>query len=131
MDNPELEVILSRNPRKIMNKRESYLLYELGLFGNKPRTWKSYDEIIKSGWKGNVSIRGKKTLDRNDVPYNIPLGMVKEKIRELNQKGFYETDLAFNEAMPDDHLLIQGEVSLLDGWHPHALYYGTRCCGNP
>ena len=24
--------------------------------------------------------------------------------------------------MPDDHLLIQGEVRLLEGWQPHALH---------
>src|SRR3989344_1276336 len=63
--------IMNRNPRKILDKSECYLLYEAGIFGNKALTWKSYDEIIKSGWRNGVCMRSKKGVARKEVRYNL------------------------------------------------------------
>ena len=82
-----IETILARNPREIRNKREFYLLYDRGLFGNKPLTWNSYEEIVESGWKGNVCIRGKRTLDRQLLPYNLLWIMSKKRFMNSKASG--------------------------------------------
>jgi len=102
--------VLSRNPRKILTKEENYALYEAGHFGNKALTWNSYEEILKSGWKGDVCMRSKRGTARKNVRYKIPLEKVPEEIERWKIMGIPEEMMAFNESMPDEHLLLQGEV---------------------
>lgn len=97
--------------KRIDNKDECYLLYNKGLFGNRALVWNSYDEILKSGWKGNICVRGRKTqIKREQAVYNIGLGEVPETIEKFKKQGISESHLGFNESMPDEHLTIQGEV---------------------
>ena len=58
---------------KIPTKAECYERYNAGMFGNKPLTWNSPEEIIKSGWSGKVCIRSRIGTRRGNVIYNIPL----------------------------------------------------------
>jgi hypothetical protein len=118
----EADRIFSRNPRKIKNKKECYLLYELGFFGNKPLTWRTYEDIIDSGYSGDVVIRGRRSINRDKVKYNVSLDEAREKIRELESQGIHESDLAFNQAMPDEHLTIQGELIHNTMLPPYGLY---------
>ncbi len=41
------------------DKKKCYRLYDAGFFGNKALSWNSYQELLQSSWKGDVSIRGK------------------------------------------------------------------------
>ena len=115
MNNLErIQEILTRDEsdRKIIRfKEECYALYEEGLLGNKPLTWNSYDEIIKSGWKGEVCMRSKKMLGvkRNQTTYNVPLEKIPDEIKRWEAAGFPAKTIAFNQSMPDNRLLIQGE----------------------
>lgn len=102
-----LEIIKSK---KIENKEQCYLLYHAGIFGNKALTWKSYQEIIKSGWKGLVCIRGRISLERGKVVYNVNINEVPEIINQFEKQGISKNNLSFNQSMPDEHLIIQGEI---------------------
>ena len=111
---------------RVANKRKFYEMYELGLFGNKPLTWKSRQEILDSDWKEKVCIRAggsKNGMKRSRVGYNIPLAKLKSKIEQLVQKGIPECDLFFNQSMPDHDLVIQGELMRgLGGLNLHYTY---------
>ncbi|MEK6898248.1 MAG: hypothetical protein AABX28_02715 [Nanoarchaeota archaeon] len=105
-----LDKVLSRKPPKILSKAENYALYEAGLFGNKALTWNSYEEILKSGWHGGICMRSKKGVARKEVRYNIPLEDVPKHIEQFNKIGISEEMISFNQSMPDEHLILQGEV---------------------
>jgi len=114
MDNSErIEWVLTRDNeleiKKIYNKAECYAFYEKGFFGNRPLTWNSYEEILASGWKGGVCMRSKKSIERKHVIYNIPLEKVPDEIKKWEDMGFPAKTITFNQSMPDEHLLIQGE----------------------
>jgi hypothetical protein len=82
------------------NKVEFYRRYLAGEFGNRPRTWASRDELAASDYEGRVTIR---SVDRSGrCLFNVPVG------HALN----VTENCRFNESMPDDKLLIQGEVCL-------------------
>jgi len=55
-DNEKIREIISSG--EIKNKAEFYLLYDKGLFGNRALAWGSYDGVLKSGWKGQICVRG-------------------------------------------------------------------------
>jgi len=82
------------------NKVEFYRRYMLGEFGNRPRTWASREELATSGYEGRVTIRSLESGGR--CLFQVPVE------HALNSDG----DCRFNESMPDDALLIQGEVCL-------------------
>lgn len=120
MDNLErISEVLSRKEhwtngiRQIKIKEECYAFYEEGFFGNKPLTWNSYEKILESGWKGNVCMRSKRGhgVDRRQTTYNIPIEKVPDEIKKWEAKGFPRESITFNQSMPDDHLLIQGEYT--------------------
>lgn len=106
----QIDKIIKR--KKILNKNENYLLYELGLLGNKPKTWNSFSEIQKSGWTGNVSIRARNTMNWR-TRYGITREKLKSEIEDIKIKGLSEKEIVFNESMPDQHLSIQGEMTYL------------------
>ena len=44
---------------RIKTKKESYKLVHKGAFGNKFKHWDTYDDLMNSGFTGNVSVRYK------------------------------------------------------------------------
>ena len=106
--------VFSRNPPSILYKSEYYALYEAGFFGNKARTWGSYDEIIKSGYNGTVSMRSKKGINRKMVRYRCPINEIQEEIMRWQKNGHPKEAIGFNESMPDEYLTIQGELMRTD-----------------
>jgi len=95
---------------RINTKQEYYLLYEHGFFGNKALTWNSINDIVDSGWKEKICIRGKKGISRGKTIFNLSLEQARDYISSLKKEGILEKDLTFNQSMPDESLLIQGEV---------------------
>lgn len=86
---------------KIRNKRQFYRLWHAGLLGNRPRTWKNARELAGSSYSGLVTIRS--TTDLNwATRYRVP---VTEALAESAEGA------TFNESMPDDNLVLQGEVA--------------------
>lgn len=106
------KAVFSRNPLTILYKVECYALYEGGYLGNKPKTWGSRREIVESGWRGLICVRSKRGTDRTNVEYNRRIEEIPSILEEM---GLREEDAGFNQAMPDEHLVIQGEVCRLDG----------------
>lgn len=117
------EKVFSRNPPSVNSKVEFYALYETGFFGNKAITWKNLSEVIESGWKGKICIRGRKGVPRSFVKYNVAVEEAKKIIEEFKSNGIKQSDLTFNQLMPDDKLILQGEVTI--GFNGIDLHYTT------
>ena len=107
-----------KEPRKnITCKPHYYALQRIGYFGNIPKTWGNYEEFSKSNYKGRVSIRSKKGIDRDNVRYNIPSENVLRNIKEMELDP---REVSINESMPNNLLTIQGEIIQLDGRTGHC-----------
>ncbi|MEK6800848.1 MAG: hypothetical protein AABY10_04180 [Nanoarchaeota archaeon] len=125
IDNGELiERVRSRDPQTIKNKQEYYALYERGLLGNKPKTWRSYEEIVDSGWTERVCMRSRKGIGRSKTLFNLELSDVPKKIEEWRKEfQIGEEAISFNQSMPDEKLSLQGEFMRCEkGLY---LYYTT------
>lgn len=77
-------------------KADFYARYQRGEFGNRPRTWSDSEALRASGYDGSVTVRSKEAGGK--CRYRVP---AREAVA---------MDGTFNESMPDDLLLIQGEV---------------------
>jgi len=104
----ELNEIIKKG--SVDSKKEYYFLYENGFLGNRPLTWNSIEEIIKTEWKGGICIRGKKGIARSKARFDLSLDEAIEYIDKLKQEGISNEELTFNQSMPNSHLLIQGEI---------------------
>jgi len=100
--------------KRIETKSKCYSLFEKGIFGNKALTWNSYEEMINSSWKGLISIRSKKGILRSQTRFNILKEKVKEEMEKMKMENIKIEDITFNQSMPDNHLLIQGEIMLTE-----------------
>jgi hypothetical protein len=104
------------------SKFQSYLLYDLGILGNKLHTWNSLREIKQSGWKGLICIRSRKGIARNKTEYNRTYLEAEQIVKKWVSEGMQEKDITFNQSMPDEDLTMQGEVMRIPG----GLYlYGS------
>jgi len=102
------------NRKQIRDKGGFYLFYEISALGNPPKAWHTYQEIINSGWEGDVCIRAREIGDWK-TRYNIPLKKLRQKINSIvKNERIPESELTFNQSMPDQHLTIQGEISVVD-----------------
>ena len=109
--------------RIVSNKADFYRLYSRGAFGNRALSWDSYNELVKSSWRGKVCIRSKVGMKRGKVRYNIPFKGVRDMIGWFGRKGVAESELSFNQSMPDEVLILQGEV--MHGLRGFDLTYTT------
>lgn len=94
---------------KIKNKNQFYELYEKGAFGNKLRTYSSYNEYLSSDYNGNVTLRYKGEAGSRKN-FFVPKDRVASLIDEWIDDGLDIDNIKINESAPDDHLLIQGEI---------------------
>jgi len=107
---------------KVKSKKECYQLYEAGLFGNKALTWNSYQDILDSSWRGLICMRSKRGIARKKVQYDLTLEQTRDKIQEWEKLGIREQDISFNQSMPNQDLLIQGEIMNNPFSQPFGLY---------
>jgi hypothetical protein len=117
------KMIEENDARTVNSKSEYYQLYERGFFGNKPLTWNSIEEIVKSGWNGKICIRGKKGIARSKARFNLTLEETEKYLLELEKEGIPRINLTFNQSLPDEDLLIQGEV--MRSTRSYSLTYTT------
>jgi hypothetical protein len=96
---------------KIGSKKDYYALYNNGMMGNKPLTWNSYDELLSSSWRNGVSIRSCKGIARSQTRFNVPFERIQQEMDDLKKSGVSYSEMVFNQSMPDDKLLIQGEIN--------------------
>ena len=115
------KLIVLTEEKRILYKQWNYDLYLNGLLGNKPRTWNSYEEIIKSDYGDLICVRRIHGTGEHKVEYNIPLNKIHKIIDMWNDCGIETSQITFNESMPDDCLIIQGELTNFRG--PLELCY--------
>ena len=94
---------------KILSKIECYKKYNQGLFGNTPLKWNTLEELQKSNYRGQISIRGL-GISRDKVKYQVPFENVEQNIKNYKKCGIAPESLRFNQSMPDEKLILQGEV---------------------
>ena len=100
------------------NKFDFYRRYLVGEFGNRPKSWANYEELMSSGWKGDlISCRNFKV-----VGGLVCLANTLDEIRYKNGGSF--DDLTFVEPVPHYLNLIQGEICRNLG--PLEMSYSTR-----
>lgn len=87
---------------KIRTKAEMYRRWYAGELGNTPRTWTTLAEFERSKFTGLVGIR---SLVRGGpcLYYNDPKDLPK-------LIATWPCAYSLTEAMPDDHLLLHGEI---------------------
>ena len=111
MDYEEVkQKVLSRNPASVKTKNEFYELFNKGFFGNKAETASSYEEVLKKGWIGTVSIRSSDKGTFRSLVYNFPIENISEEIDKRRSLGFDISKLSFSKTPPDDRLIFQGEI---------------------
>lgn len=71
--------------------------YLRGEFGNKPSTWKDAGDLDRSGFTGTVTARS--AAPGGPCHYRVPV------VTATTMSGY-----VYNESMPDEKLLVQGEV---------------------
>lgn len=92
----------------ILDKRTNYHLWQSGAFGNKLRAWRSLSEWRDSGFAGLVALRS--LMDGGGpCEYNIPTEQVESSVKRWLANGHPPDRLMFNEAAPDQSVLLQGE----------------------
>lgn len=102
---------------EIRTKAEFYRRWHAGLLGNRPRTWSSPAKLAASGWAGRVGIRSA----QKGGPCLCHLSVY----QALMFAETWPCTPTFSEAMPDDLLLLQGEVARLPGGL-HLTYSTVR-----
>lgn len=92
----------------LTSKTDSYYHYSRGAFGNKLRTWATYEELINSDYKGVLCIRYNEPGSRF-CRYDVPISEVGDRVKELIREGAVFEKMVYSEMAPDSHLTIQGE----------------------
>lgn len=92
----------------ILNKAESYNLYEKGAFGNKLRIWNDIESLLQDSYDGTVTIR---YIDGYNkwCQYNVKQNEINNLLDIFIRDGANIDKFRFNESAPDDCLIIQGE----------------------
>lgn len=107
----DLEVIQKAfSSGRVATKKDFYVLYKHGVLGNKPLAWSTLEELQKSSWRNPVCIRSTKGTARSNTRFNIPFSELEKELENLRQTGVKDSEMSFNQSMPDTHLLIQGEI---------------------
>lgn len=109
--------------KKVSNKKEYYFLYGNGFFGNKPLTWNSLEEIKESGWNQGICIRSKQGVLRSKTVFDLTMEQAIDYVEQLRQEGIPKDKLTFNQSMPNEHLIIQGEI--MRSLENYSLTYTT------
>ena len=101
----------SSPPLKITSKAQFYDLWQQGLLGNRPRAWPTLEALGKSGYTGPVTLRYRGPAGGGVATTHVPARSVPAKVAEWKSSGVDPTKLTFHESMPDEKLLLQGEVT--------------------
>jgi len=95
----------------IRTKADFYRLYEAGALGNKPRTWNRVEEVLGSGYGGTVTVRCRVPSYQGMKRHRVPVGELAGVVEALKREsGLGSGGFAFNESLPDERLVMQGEV---------------------
>lgn len=113
---------------KILDKAKMYELLQRGRFGNIARAWNSLQEVLDSGYRGEVSMRSQE-INNPVRKYHVPIDQLKQVYDELpvSQRS---SRIVFSESPPDESRILQGELSRspagLDRIHGSLVFRYTR-----
>jgi hypothetical protein len=107
----------------IDNKRDMYLLYEAGAFGNKLRTWNVETFLRETHRPATVSMRYQDPGWKLTC-YEVPASQVHLKVAEWISWGAKRDLIALNESAPDSRLTIQGELVQSEHFG-YSFFYST------
>lgn len=89
-----------------MTKTESLELLRRGALGNTLRTWESFEHLLFDGYQGPLTIRSR-VPGSTECYFKVPYWTVLSRA-----SVFWDpTRYYFNESAPDEHLVLQGEVT--------------------
>jgi len=94
----------------IKDKKQFYQMYDMGLFGNRFRSWKSVDEFLESNFLGKVSLRYAGSYGGKFCQYNVKRNEVEDVVEQWVIRGAEKEKIKINESAPDDDLIWQGEI---------------------
>lgn len=100
----------------VRSKTEFYRRFHAGEFGNRPQTWQTVEAYLASGFGGLVGIRSRER--------GGPCSYYNTRDEIVRKTATWPCAYSLTEAMPDDVLVLQGEVSRLPGGI--CLTYGDR-----
>ena len=106
-------------PASIDTKADMYALLNRGVLGNTARVFASLEEAEK--YHAPVNIRSRQGSGKG-FKYGVAPADLRAASQEFIRSGI--TELQYNEAMPDDLLLLQGEISR-DIFHLYLRYDDT------
>ena len=110
---------------KIETKAEYYEKWHAGALGNKLRSWSSLAAIWESDYRGRVVMRVKQASGHGLVAYNLTLHEAEMLSSSwLDLRNIPLKLIQYNEAAPDEHLVMQGEV--MRSVYHYDLYYSTE-----
>lgn len=105
-------------------KKDFYARYIMGGFGNKPRTWADWKELAESDYNGLVTARDMKP--GGPCHYRVPARDIRAAYKHWQRwkdaenhlyvplpqqrAAFSPAAFRYNESMPDEHLVLQGNV---------------------
>lgn len=93
---------MAKAPRDKVEHHKRYMAME---FGNRPMAWPSVASLLGSGYDGKVSIRN--MVPRGGFVSHYPVS----KIRDGEWPAPFPVSKArFNQSMPDERLILQGNV---------------------
>lgn len=107
-----------------LNKKQNYVHFNDGFYGNKLRTWDSYDLLRLDPSVERVVMRYKGAAGgANYEKYgqHVSLTEVETLIFKWVDQGADIRNIVFGEAAPDEYLTIQGEV--VESTEHLSLYY--------
>jgi hypothetical protein len=90
-------------------KTENDKFFQRGFYGNKLRTWGSFEEWQASAYPGHVSIRYKEPQSPW-CRYNVTPDHVPVWLQQFRAEGAVMEKFIFGEMAPDERLTIQGEL---------------------
>ncbi len=100
---------------EIPDKDTFFRLWKEMRLGNRPRMWDNIRALEASQYNGKVSIRYRIASENKYKAYYVPVEKLNAHLFDFIMDGAKIELFTFNESMPDDDLVIQGECCYAPG----------------
>ncbi len=92
---------------RVTSKQQMKGMLVAGEFGNVIRSWATYDEMVKAGYRGRVYVRSNLWSAINTRMNEVPL---EEVMATLQRHNIAPDTCRYFENPPNDQRVIQGEI---------------------
>ena len=94
----------------VIHKHQNYKLWTSGAYGNRLQSWRTVEAYIRSGFRKPVVIRYLGRSGGGWCRYNVKHEAVSTIISQLVDNGAELSRIMINEAAPDQHVVLNGEL---------------------